>query len=259
MPVQFLSEADYARLNRFPEEIPTEDCFTFFLVNHDDLTEINKQRSNSSRLGFALQICALRYMGFVPQDLKSAPDRVVRYVAEQLQVSTDVLDSYGTRTRKEHLRFSRMHVGFRLATKLDLLSLEQWLLDRALEHDKPTLLFNMACDHLRQQQIVRLGTARIAQKVSKARNRAQKVTYKVLKPLLTKEHSNFFDNLLEVDDTLKRTYLSWLQRTPTGHNLGQMLETLEKIAFLQKQGVAHWDLSAINPNRVKLLAKCKMT
>jgi TnpA family transposase len=255
MPVQFLSELDHARLNCFPEEIPTEDCFTFFLLSKDDLKKINKQRRDSSRLGFALQLCALRYMGFVPQDLQSVPSRVLRYVADQLQVPTDALDRYGARTRKLHLRFSRMHVGFRLATKIDLLSLEQWLLDRALEHDKPTVLFKTACDHLKQQQVVRLGTDRLARMVSSARAQAEKVTYKVLKSTLTKELCDFLDKLLEVDDTLKRTYLSWLQLIPTGHKLGQILETLEKISFLQKQGVAHWDLSAINPNRIKLLAK----
>lgn len=255
MPVQFLSEFDHARLNRFPEEIPTEDCFVYFLLSKDDLKKINQQRSDSSRIGFALQLCALRYMGFVPQDLQSIPLRVLRYVAEQLQVPTHALEKYSARNRKLHLKSSRKLVGFRLATKVDLLSLEQWLLDRALEHDKPTVLFKLACEHLKQQQVVRPGTDRLARMVSAARVQAQEVTYKILKPLLTKERRNSFDELLEVDDTLQRTHLFWLQRTPTGHNLGQILETLEKIAFLQKQGVDKWDLSAINPNRIKLLAK----
>ena len=61
MPVQFLSESEHERLNRFPNEIPTEDCFTFFFLSKEDLIEIDKQRSDSSRLGFALQLCALRY------------------------------------------------------------------------------------------------------------------------------------------------------------------------------------------------------
>lgn len=255
MPVQFLSEFDHARLNRFPGEIPTEDCFVYFLLSKDDLKKINKQRSDSSRLGFALQLCALRYMGFVPQDLQSIPSRVLRYIAEQLQVPTHAIERYGARNRKLHLKSSRKLVGFRLATKVDLLSLEQWLLDRALEHDKPTVLFKLTCDHLKQQQIIRLGTDRLARMVSSARVQAQEVTYKILKPLLTRKRCNFYDELLEVDETLKRTHLSWLQRTPTGHNLGQILETLEKIAFLQKQGVDKWDLNAINPNRIKLLAK----
>lgn len=255
MPVQFLSEADHERLNRFPEEIPSEDCFTFFLLSKDDCIEVDKQRSDSSRLGFALQICALRYMGFVPTDLKSIPPRVLRYVAEQLDISTDALLKYKARTRKEHLPVSRNYTGFRRATKLDVLGLEKWLLERALEHDQPTVIFKQACDYLKQQQILRLGTDRLARLVSTARAQAQEVTYRVLQPLLNEERRTFLNALLEVDETLKRTDLSWLQKTPTSNNLGQILETLDKIDFLKQAGVEDWDLGAVNPNRVKWLAK----
>ena len=102
---------------------------------------------------------------------------------------------------------------------------------------------------------MRIGTTRLEQIVSKARYQAQEVTYESLQLLLSQALCTFLDGLLEVDQTLKRTRLSWLQKTPTDHNLGQMLETLEKITFLKQQGVVVWDLSAINPNRVKFLAK----
>lgn len=254
MPVQFLSEADHERLNRFPEEIPSEDCFTFFLLSKDDCIEVDKQRSDSSRLGFALQICALRYMGFVPSDLKSIAPRVLQYVAEQLDISPDTLLQYKARTRKEHLLASSNYTGFRRATKLDVLGLEKWLLERALEHDQPTVIFRQACEYLKQQQILRLGTDRLARMVSTARAQAQEATYRLLQPLLTEACRAFLDGLLEVDENLKRTNLSWLQKTPTSHNLGQILETLDKVVFLKREGVADWDLSAVNPNRVKWLA-----
>jgi hypothetical protein len=49
--------------------------------------------------------------------------------------------------------------------------------------------------------------------------------------------------------------LAWLQRTPTHHNLTQLLTTLDKIAYLQEKGIAQWDLSMLNANRMKQLAK----
>jgi TnpA family transposase len=255
MPVQFLSEADHDRLNRFPEEIPKDEHFTYFLLSEADHTEIGKQRSDSTRLGFAVQICALRYMGFVPNNLLSIPPQTLKYIAQQLQVLPDALTQYSDRIRRSHLKSSQEHVGFRRATELDILSLETWLLERALEHDKPTLLFKLACEHLKQQQIVRIGTTRLAQVVSTARNQAHEVTYKILQPLLSKALCDFLDDLLKVDEASQRTTLYWLQTTPTDHNLGQMLETLDKITFLQQQGVVNWDLSGLNPNRVKLLAQ----
>ncbi|NJL41382.1 MAG: transposase [Leptolyngbyaceae cyanobacterium SM1_4_3] len=58
-----------------------------------------------------------------------------------------------------------------------------------------------------------------------------------------------------MDDDLGRTPLSWLQRTPTGDNPKQILETLDKIAFLQQHQVNQWNLAQLNPNRINHLAR----
>ena len=61
--------------------------------------------------------------------------------------------------------------------------------------------------------------------------------------------------MLEVEPNEKRTRLSWLQRTPTGNNPQQILETLDKISFLPQNQVNAWNLSQLNPNRINYLAK----
>ena len=61
MPIGFLTAADRARLNRFPEQIPHEDLSAFFLLSEADQGAINQHREAHTRLGFALQLCALRY------------------------------------------------------------------------------------------------------------------------------------------------------------------------------------------------------
>jgi len=49
------------------------------------------------------------------------------------------------------------HIGFRDATREDFSALADWLLARALEHDKPSLLFQLACEHLHAEKIIRPG------------------------------------------------------------------------------------------------------
>ena len=44
-----------------------------------------------------MQLCALRYLGFAPDDLSTAPWDAVVYVAQQLAVSPDALAAYGRR------------------------------------------------------------------------------------------------------------------------------------------------------------------
>src|SRR5882724_1306066 len=73
MPIDFLTAAERERLNRFPEPIPDDDLRVFFTLSDEDQLEVGKQRGAHNQLGFALQLCALRYLGFAP--MTSVPRR----------------------------------------------------------------------------------------------------------------------------------------------------------------------------------------
>jgi TnpA family transposase len=257
MPVQFLSQADHDQLNRFPEEITHKELNSFFWLSCTDCQALGSIRGEHNRLGFALQLGCLRYLGFFPDDLSQIPQIVVQYVAQQLEVVPELLAFYGKRTstQRHHQRKIQKLAGYRKATTADIVELEQWLLQRALEHDKPTLLFTMACEFLKQNRVIRIGTTRLAHKVSKARHEAQNAIYQSLQSLLTEDCCLFLDKLLKIDEDLGRTHLSWLQRTPTGDNPKQILETLDKIAFLQQHQVNQWQLTQLNANYVNHLAR----
>jgi len=157
MPGRFLTHAERERLTRFPVEIPPEDLVSAFTLSPTDITRVLLHRGQPNYLGFALQICALRYVGFAPDDLLAAPSSVVKYVARQLGVSPEALKQYGTRpqTRTDHLQEILSYLEFREASATDLQALASFVLERALEHDKPIVLFQMACEHLKSKRIVR--------------------------------------------------------------------------------------------------------
>ena len=121
--------------------------------------QIPRTASPANRLGFAIQLGTLRFRGFCSDDLTTVPEPVVAFVARQLDVAPGELTRYGRRgqTRTEHLRQIRQYLGFRKATAGDLSRLENWLVDRALEHDRPTLLLPLACEHLLGLRIDRPG------------------------------------------------------------------------------------------------------
>ena len=260
MPVQFLSEAEHKSLNRFPSEISSEDLNRYFLLSDRELILLKQQlRAEHNRLGFALQLCCLRYLGFFPEELQ-LPERVTNYVAQQLNLIPELLAFYGKRssTQRNHQRKIQALLGYRRASATDTSNLEQWLVERALEHNQPLLLFRMASEYLYQQKIIRIGTTILAKMVSTARIKAQEINYQSLQNLLTTERSAWLDSLLEVEQDETRTRLSWLQRTPTGNNPKQILETLDKISFLQQNQINTWDLSQLNPNRINYLSKIGM-
>src|SRR2546425_7570743 len=126
MPIGFLSPADRDRLNRFPAQISDDDLWAFFVLSDSDQQVINHQREAHTRLGFALQLCALRYLGFAPDDLQTAPSVAVEYVAQQLGVAPQALAAYGARrpTRTTDFQQVQTYLHFRLATPLVFYALQ---------------------------------------------------------------------------------------------------------------------------------------
>ena len=88
-------------------------------------------------------MCTLPRLGFVPDDVASAPSVAVARLAEQLRVDPDEIRSYGRRakTRTDHLRLAAQYLGWRAPTTLELKELDEFLLAGAMEQDSPTLLF----------------------------------------------------------------------------------------------------------------------
>jgi len=257
MPVSFLTDRDRERLECFPADIPLADIRTCFTLAPSDVALVKEQRGDYNRLGFALHLCALRYLGFVPTDLASAPEHVAAYVAGQIGADPDALSAYGRRdaTRTAHFQEALAHLGFRRSNDEDLQTLTAWLLERALEHDKPTLLFQLSCERLHREKIVRPGVTRLEKIVAAARSQADQATFDRLQPLLTEERRRRLDQLLVVDGTTNHTPLTWLRQTATANSAPAILAALAKLKYVQSEGVDTWDLSTINPNRLKFLAQ----
>lgn len=257
MPGRFLSDLERQQLNQFPPDLPTADLLTYFTLSAADLAFIDKRRVEHNRLGFALQLGTLRYLNFCPDDLTAAPAVIVAYLADQLQVSQTVLATYAQRaqTRTEHLQEIMAYLGVRPAEATDLDQLQSWLIERALEHDRPSLLFQLAAERLVTLKLVRPGVTVLERLVVTARSQAQGETYHRLEPLLTPVLQKTLDNLLQPEADGGRLPLTWLRQVATANSPEEILAALEKLTFLKQLGVDRWDLSRLSPNRSKYLAQ----
>ena len=182
---------------------------------------------------------------------------VVEYVAQQLGVSPTVLKDYGERdqTRTSQLREIQDYLGFRKSNKTDYQQLGTWLLERAMEHDRPLLLFQLLIKKLEISKIIRPGLTILERMVVTARNEAWTETALRLQPILMEEREKFLDSLLEVEVDKQRTPLAWLRTGAVSNSPKAVKNALAKIDFLNQQRVKDWDVSILNPNRLKFLAK----
>lgn len=125
-----------------------------------------------------MTLCTLPWLGFVPNEVSSAPQVAVDRLAGQLGVDSGELWSYGrrARTRTDHLRLVARYLGWRLPSRMEFKELEEFLLARALEHDSPTLLFRLACEYLITARVIRPGPVTVVERVAHARAQAQRET-----------------------------------------------------------------------------------
>ena len=69
-------------------EPPGDDLIRAFTLTGADRDLVAIRRGAANRLGLALQLCALRYLGFVPRNLSAAPRSAACFVADQLAYRT---------------------------------------------------------------------------------------------------------------------------------------------------------------------------
>ena len=77
MPTQFLSRSEIERLESFPEEIDRDELAEHFRLAGEDLEFVRSQYGPEGQLGIAVQLCTLRWLGFIPEDLTAAPAAAV--------------------------------------------------------------------------------------------------------------------------------------------------------------------------------------
>ncbi|GAA3152615.1 hypothetical protein GCM10010466_49510 [Planomonospora alba] len=92
MVAPVFTEEELEGLRRFPE-IGREELFRFFTLTPADVAFIDPGRGRglADRLGLAVALCTLPWLGFVPDDVASAPRAAVARLAEQLGVDPDVI------------------------------------------------------------------------------------------------------------------------------------------------------------------------
>ena len=206
MPVRLLTEAERSRLGGFPQDIASEDLFAHFSLLGDDKKLIPASSAPANRLGFAVALCTVRYLGFYPENPTAVPEDVAWYMGQQIAVSPEVLAAYPEReqTRTDHLRRIYEYLGYRRPSQADLKELFGWLVERATEHDDPLLLVSLAAERFKAEKLVRPRISQLERMAAAAREKANDETFLAISPMLTEEVKGLLDALLVTEPEVSR-------------------------------------------------------
>jgi hypothetical protein len=257
LATQVFADEELERLRGFPE-VGRDELFRFFTLTPADVAFVDpgRGRGPADRLGLAVTLCTLPWLGFVPNKVSAAPPVVVARLADQLGVDPDALRSYGRRakTRTEHLRLVAKYLGWRLPTTRELKELDEFLLARAMEHDSPTLLFRLGCEYLISARVIRPGPVTVVERVAHARAEAQRETFDRLAHEFSETRRAALDGLLVTDPEVRMTRLRWLSTGPVEASPAAVKAEVAKLGFLRGLGADTLDLSVLPAERRRFLA-----
>ncbi|MEM9763896.1 MAG: Tn3 family transposase, partial [Pseudomonadota bacterium] len=238
--------------------LPTDQdlLMRHYSLGADDLVAIDRRRGEHNRLGFALQLCALRFPGRVIRPGETVPLAVLRFLAEQLDIDPAALGRYAERapTRYEHLDTLRSLYGFRSCTRRHREELATWATAVALTTTKPGDVAEAVMAELRRRALAAPGPTVIERLVATAMTGAEREVEQHIAAALTEAQARALDTLLDVAPGERFSPLG-MARESTGAVTARTLDRLiERRISIEDLGLASDLLKGVHESRVRLLA-----
>lgn len=250
-----LSEAERQNLLAFPEH--QADLIQHYTFSESDLSLIQQRRGITNRLGFAVQLCYLRFPGIILGVNDSPIPPLLNLVASQLNLSPESWNDYGQRaqTRREHLSELKTLLGMSVFSAADYDCSIDRLSELAQQTDQGIVLAKSLIEMLRQQRIILPGIDVIERVCSEALTRGTRQFYEVLITPLTNRHRSALDELLTVREGSKGSGLIWLRQPPGSPKPRHILTHLERLRILRELGIPEELEHTVHQNRLLKLAR----
>lgn len=262
MPVEFLSDEQAARYGRFHTDPTPEQLTRYFYLSEQDHALIAGRRREHNKLGFALQLCTLRFLGTFLSDPTLVPASAVQTLATQLHLDSTVFPDYRRRvsTWYEHQTVILTHTHHRPFDDFQAFRLIRWLYAQlAVSTVRPSVLFDLTTAHLVSQQVVLPGVTVLARLVARVRERVSQQTFEGLSRRLTREQRANLEALLWLPEGQRLTLLEVLRTSPTRVTSPALHAAIGRVEQIRAVGIGEVNVNDLPESRQALLARHAQT
>ncbi|MEN3177291.1 DUF4158 domain-containing protein [Gluconobacter sp. OJA] len=234
-----------------------EDLARHYILSPRDLALVVMRRGDENRLGFAVQLALMRHPGFGFTLEGSAPEHLVAFMAEQIDVPAWAFDNYALRpaTASVHAREVGDALGLRGPTNADLPLLIEAGAKAAWSTDRGLPIVSGIMEVLRADGITLPSQSVIERAGIAGRARARKRTYDALLAYVSVESLAKLDATLIVDPKTGVTSLAWLREIATVPTPDNVRGLLDRLAYLRAIELPVTIGNAIHADRLRQLIR----
>ena len=253
MPASYLSPTHYEVYGQYNGSPGDAQLSRYFYLDDFDHEQIANRRQPIRRLGFALQLTSVRFLGTYPQSLMTVPDTVVAFVSHQLSISStpEQLKSYSDSQRfwiinVASMRFMNIahsmmwvrHINFYVGCT------------REPGSERPSILFDLSVAWLIDHKVLLPGITVLERLITTVRERTEKRSWQLINRQLTSEQQERVNQLVSTPDV----EFDYLRKKPTHISSPQIRYHLDRLEAIRRHNLHAIDLSVISRHRLRTLA-----
>ena len=238
-------------------DLPTDEpsLRTHYTLADDDLEHILRRRRAENRLGFALQLCVLRYPGRVLQPGELIPTEVVAFIGAQLDIAVEALLPYSARrqTRQEHMSSLRSIYGYRTFSGHAARDLKAWLDGQAEDARSNEELAKRLVQEFRRRRVILPTVSTLERLCAVAAVAADRRIEERITGRLDAGERALLDGLLSETLDNRMTRFVWLRNFEPGNTAAVGGRLLDRLEFVQRLGLSKQLLEDVPAHRIARL------
>jgi len=258
MPISFLTPAQRENYGRYAASPTPDQLSRFFHLSDDDLAEVRTCRGEHNRLGFALQLVTVRFVGTFLDEPLAVPSEVVETLARQLGISQlDKLATYGAgKQRWDHAARIQISFGYSDITEPRVgLRLTRWLYVLCWTGtERPSVLFDRATAWLLTHKILLPGCSTLERFVLRVRARVEERVWSLLGRGIEDSQRKRLEDLLTVPEGRRGSLLDRIRSGPTHVSGPAMHAAVERLRSIRGLGIVLPAVQRIPESRIASLA-----
>lgn len=264
MPVNFLSAEQRESYGNYQGELTKGMLARYFLLDDFDRQHISSKRGDHNRLGFAVQLRTVRYLGPFADLFNNIPNAVMEFLVKQLHIDniTNVINLYSEgKQRRQHVDEIINIYGYTEFTDRRVgLSLSRWLYALCWTGtSRPSVLFERGTSWLLSHKVLLPACSALERYIARLRSRVENRLWHTPAACIDEKQMLCLLELLSVPAGSRYSLLEQLRTGPTKVNAASLLQAISRLHAIRSLGIALPAITPVSDPRIAALARYAAT